>query len=142
MTAEGMLSVESAATRGEVEGRPVPLAWGGTITGADGGTISGEMIPVVPRRRRATWKELAIATMLPFAQVFDPFPAWRCFHAETANAYVIFIGEEEWQLLEAPHIVVVSPMRQTLRFRQGHRVKRLPPRPPFIPLSSFTAEEE
>jgi hypothetical protein len=138
-----MLSAGASATTGsELEVPTLFYTSGATMVGLPEGEISDEALLRLRRSKRSTWKTVAIATMLPFAQVFEPLSHWQRLDIQTTNTHVIFIGEEDAQLFESPSIVAVHPKRESLRFRPGRRVRRLSPRVPFIPTSSFVPEEE
>ena len=77
--------------------------------------------------------------MLPLVAV-DDYVFQRSRLAETASAYVYFIGELDLDLIETPTVVAVWPQRQTLRFSPNRTVRRLFKRTPFIPPSAVLTE--
>jgi len=100
------------------------------------------VVPDITRSRARRYPGTVLySAMLPLA-VADDYAFRRRHDADTATAYVYFIGEWEPDLLESPSIIAVWPQRQTYRFSSDRPARRLPKRKPFISPSALVIEVE
>jgi hypothetical protein len=94
-----------------------------------------------PRRSWSlpSFDAFVVATMLPFASVYEPLRSGLLSEGATLGAYVIMIGEEEEALLYSPDVVAIEPRRKT--FRIATKPRLLPRRRPFIASSDLTTDD-
>lgn len=92
-------------------------------------------------------RTILIATMLPlgYFSAQEPFVRRRWLDTETVSNRVYlagdFLGIESEYVYESPSFVAISPQRRTIRFRSGRKLRRLPPRAPFVTPSALLDDE-
>lgn len=111
---------------------------GATMALSETESAAASVRVVTPRYQRILGSILRSA-MLPLVAV-DDYALQRGRLAETASAYVYFIGEWDLDLTDTPTVAAVWPQRQTLRFGTNRSVRRLSKRTPFIPPSAIFTE--
>jgi hypothetical protein len=128
----------SASTRGGFTAGISQHSSGATTAFSESESAVASVRVVAPRYRR-NLGSILYSAILPLVAVDDYVFHRRCL-AETASAYVYYIGEWEFDLIEMPTIEAVWPQRQTLRFSSSRPARRLPRRTPFIPPSVVLTE--
>jgi hypothetical protein len=139
VTSQQFASIDlSASTRGGLTEGISLHSSGATTALSESESAAASAHVVAPRYRRSLGSILCSA-MLPLVAV-DDYVFQRRRLAETASAYVYFIGEWDLDLIETPTVAAVWPQRQTLRFGTNRPVRRLSKRTPFIPPSAVFTE--
>ncbi len=128
----------SASTRGGFAEGVTLCTSGATTTLSETESAAASVRVVTPRYRR-TFGSILRSAMLPLV-AFDDYVLQPGRLADTASAYVYFIGEWDLDLIESPTVAAVWPQRQTLRFGSNRPVRRLSKRTPFIPPSAVFTE--